>query len=162
LPAGGWNPPYVAVAANRASVKDYPFVNNCQQFDSKADLLDKRIKDICAGFVEAIDREVERLRCEGSSIYVEENGKIINLQGAESSKRPGQVEWAGLGYLGDPIMNPSLRLKTPAFQPSLRDCHKIGISTVPAMNRWAKFGGPYGTNAVCPAGGWKPPYIRSD
>ena len=43
-------------------------------------LLDKRLDDICEGFAEAIDREVERRRREGLPIYVGENGKVVDLQ----------------------------------------------------------------------------------
>ena len=49
-------------------------------------LLDKRLDDICEGFAEAIDREVERRRREGLPIYVAENGKVIDLQAAASSR----------------------------------------------------------------------------
>ena len=49
-------------------------------------LLDKRMDDICEGFVEAIDREVERRRREGLPIYVEENGKVVDLQRVPSNK----------------------------------------------------------------------------
>jgi len=43
-------------------------------------LLDKRMDDICEGFKEAIDREVQRLRREGLPIYVSDNGRVIDLQ----------------------------------------------------------------------------------
>jgi len=49
-------------------------------------LLDRRLDDICEGFREGIDREVERRRREGLPIYVAENGKIIDLQVADSSE----------------------------------------------------------------------------
>ena len=52
-------------------------------------LLDKRLDDICIGFTEAIDREVERRRREGLPIYVAEDGKVIDLQVADST-RPGR------------------------------------------------------------------------
>ena len=52
-------------------------------------LLDKRLDDICIGFTEAIDREVERRRREGLPIYVAEDGKVIDLQVANST-RPGR------------------------------------------------------------------------
>ena len=50
-------------------------------------LLDKRLDDICEGFAEAIDREVERRRREGLPIYVSEDGKVVDLQAAGSNKR---------------------------------------------------------------------------
>ncbi len=43
-------------------------------------LLDQRLDDICEGFTEAIDREVERRRREGLPIFVGENGKVVDLQ----------------------------------------------------------------------------------
>jgi hypothetical protein len=43
-------------------------------------VLDARMDEICAGLVEAIDREVETLRREGFPIYVSDNGQIIDLQ----------------------------------------------------------------------------------
>ncbi len=43
-------------------------------------LLDKRLDDICEGFTEAIEREVEALQREGLPIYVAENGKVVDLQ----------------------------------------------------------------------------------
>jgi len=51
-------------------------------------LLDKRLDDICEGFTEAIEREVEALQREGLPIYVGENGKIADLQAAASTE-PG-------------------------------------------------------------------------
>lgn len=48
-------------------------------------LLDKRLDDICEGFAEAIDREVERRRREGLPIYVGQNGKVVDLQAAASA-----------------------------------------------------------------------------
>lgn len=50
--------------------------------------LDKRLDDICEGFAEAIDSEVERRRREGLPIYVGENGKVVDLQ-ATALKEPG-------------------------------------------------------------------------
>ncbi len=47
-------------------------------------LLDRRLDDICQGFSQAIDREVERRRREGLPIYVAQNGKVIDLQAATS------------------------------------------------------------------------------
>lgn len=49
-------------------------------------LLEKRLDDICAGLIEAIEREVETLRREGLPIYVSENGKIVDLQEIEQMK----------------------------------------------------------------------------
>ena len=43
-------------------------------------LLDKHMDDICEGFKEAIDREVETLRREGFPIYVSDDGKVVDLQ----------------------------------------------------------------------------------
>ncbi len=54
---------------------------------TKDALLDKRMDDICEGFKEAIDREVERRRREGLPIYVAENGKVVDLQEAASKRR---------------------------------------------------------------------------
>lgn len=48
-------------------------------------LLDKRLDEICEGFTEAIDREVERRRREGLPIYVAVNGKVIDLQTSPTS-----------------------------------------------------------------------------
>lgn len=49
---------------------------------SKADelALDKQLDEICEGFREAIDREVETLEREGLPIYVAENGRVVDLQ----------------------------------------------------------------------------------
>ena len=59
------------------------------QHDKTEDvLLDKRLDDICEGFTEAIDREVEALQREGLPIYVGENGKGVDLQAAASTE-PG-------------------------------------------------------------------------
>lgn len=49
-------------------------------------LLDKRLDDICEGFTEAIDREVETLQREGLPIYVAENGKVVDLQVASCTR----------------------------------------------------------------------------
>ena len=49
-------------------------------------LLDKRLDDICEGFAEAIDREVNRRRREGLPIYVGENGKIVDVQTKPSNE----------------------------------------------------------------------------
>jgi hypothetical protein len=49
-------------------------------------LLDKRRDDICEGFTEAIGREVEKLQREGLPIYVAENGQVIDLQAAASTR----------------------------------------------------------------------------
>jgi len=43
-------------------------------------LLDREMDEICLGLCEAIDREVARLRREGLPIWVEENGKVVDLQ----------------------------------------------------------------------------------
>ena len=51
--------------------------------DNNDALLEKRLDDICAGFREAIDREVEALRREGLPIYVSDNGKVVDLQQKE-------------------------------------------------------------------------------
>lgn len=51
-------------------------------------LLELRLNDICAGLVEAIDREVEKLRREGSPIYVMQDGKIVDLQTYDASNDP--------------------------------------------------------------------------
>jgi hypothetical protein len=48
-------------------------------------LLDKRLDEICEGFREGVDREVERRHREGLPIYVAENGKVIDLQIADAS-----------------------------------------------------------------------------
>lgn len=48
--------------------------------DAEERLLDQQMDDICEGLREGIDREVERLRREGLPIYVEVNGRIIDLQ----------------------------------------------------------------------------------
>ncbi len=42
--------------------------------------LDKQLDEICEGFREAIDHEVERRWREGLPIYVEENGRVVDLQ----------------------------------------------------------------------------------
>lgn len=48
--------------------------------------LDKQLDEICEGFREAIDREVETLRREGLPIYVADDDRIVDLQRLE----PGQ------------------------------------------------------------------------
>ena len=48
-------------------------------------LLDKQLDDICEGFAEGIDREVERRRREGLPIYVAKDGKVIDLQTSAAS-----------------------------------------------------------------------------
>ena len=45
--------------------------------------LDKQLDEICDGFREAIDREVETLRREGLPIYVADNGRVVDLQEQE-------------------------------------------------------------------------------
>ena len=42
--------------------------------------LDKQLDEICDGFHEAIDREVETLQREGFPIYVADNGRVVDLQ----------------------------------------------------------------------------------
>ena len=42
--------------------------------------LDKQLDEICEGFREAIDREVETLQREGLPVYVAENGRVVDLQ----------------------------------------------------------------------------------
>jgi len=49
-------------------------------------LLDQQMDDICEGLREGIDREVERLRREGLPIYVEIDGRIIDLQTYEPAE----------------------------------------------------------------------------
>jgi len=58
-----------------------------QPEQSNDTLLEKRLDDICEGFREAIDREVETLRREGFPIYVSDNGHVVDLQQAEGKKR---------------------------------------------------------------------------
>lgn len=48
--------------------------------DSEEEALDRELDEICAGFREAIDLEVESLRREGLPIYVWEDGKVVDLQ----------------------------------------------------------------------------------
>lgn len=48
--------------------------------------LDRELDEICEGFSEAIDREVETLRREGLPIYVAENGRVVNLQDKPDAK----------------------------------------------------------------------------
>jgi len=43
-------------------------------------VLDRQLDEICEGFREAIDREVEALRRDGFPIYVAENGTVVDLQ----------------------------------------------------------------------------------
>ncbi len=42
--------------------------------------LDKQLDEICDGFREAVDREVETLQREGLPIYVADNGRVVDLQ----------------------------------------------------------------------------------
>jgi biotin operon repressor len=42
--------------------------------------LDRQLDEICDGFREAIDREVETLQREGLPIYVADNGRVVDLQ----------------------------------------------------------------------------------
>jgi len=49
-------------------------------------LLDQRLDDICAGMIEAVDREVEMLRREGLPIYVAANGTVVDLQADRSTR----------------------------------------------------------------------------
>jgi len=42
--------------------------------------LDRQLDEICDGFREAVDREVETLQREGLPIYVAENGHVVDLQ----------------------------------------------------------------------------------
>jgi len=42
--------------------------------------LDKELDEICEGFREGVEREVETLRREGLPIYVAENGRVVDLQ----------------------------------------------------------------------------------
>ncbi len=51
-----------------------------QQDKHSETILDKRLDDLCEGFREAIDHEVERRRREGLPIYVSDNGRVIDLQ----------------------------------------------------------------------------------
>jgi len=51
-------------------------------------LLEKRLDDICEGFREAIDHEVETLHREGFPIYVEEDGQVFDLRPSERRNPP--------------------------------------------------------------------------
>lgn len=51
-----------------------------QPMKSEDEILDKELDEICEGFREAIDREVEGLRRDGFPIYVAENGTVVDLQ----------------------------------------------------------------------------------
>lgn len=51
-----------------------------QRSDIDPEFLKKRLEQIAEGLKEGIRREVERLRKLGLPIYVEQNGKIIDLQ----------------------------------------------------------------------------------
>ncbi len=46
-------------------------------------VLDRQLDEICDGFREAVDREVETLQREGLPIYVADNGRIVDLQKQE-------------------------------------------------------------------------------
>jgi hypothetical protein len=48
-------------------------------------LLDERLDEICQGFTQAIDREIERRQRDGLPIYVAENGNVIDLQAGTST-----------------------------------------------------------------------------
>ncbi len=45
--------------------------------------LDRQLDEICDGFREAVDREVETLQREGLPIYVADNGRVVDLQKQE-------------------------------------------------------------------------------
>ncbi len=47
--------------------------------DVDATFLKKRLEDISEGLKEGVRREVERLRAEGSPVYVARDGKVIAL-----------------------------------------------------------------------------------
>ena len=51
-----------------------------QPNETEERLLDKQLDEICDGFREAVDREVEALQREGLPIYVAENGRVVDLQ----------------------------------------------------------------------------------
>jgi predicted transcriptional regulator len=51
-----------------------------QPINDNDSVLDKRLDDLCDGIREAIDREVERRRREGLPIYVNDNGRVVDLQ----------------------------------------------------------------------------------
>ena len=54
-----------------------------QQGKSEEQALDRQLDEICDGFCEAVDREVETLQREGLPIYVADNGRIVDLQKQE-------------------------------------------------------------------------------
>lgn len=67
-----------------------PYDSNVSETQLSSDeeaLLDQQMDEICEGLIEGINREVERLRREGFPTYVEENGKIIDLQQVERFDR---------------------------------------------------------------------------
>lgn len=45
--------------------------------------LDRQLDEICDGFREAVDREVETLQREGLPIYVSDNGRVVDLHKQE-------------------------------------------------------------------------------
>ena len=49
------------------------------------EFLERRLDQIIEGLREGIRREVERLRREGLPIYVQENGKIVDLNAPDAS-----------------------------------------------------------------------------
>lgn len=59
-----------------------------QPSETEEATLDKELDEICEGFREAVDREVETLRREGLPIYVAENGRVMDLQDRDSNSHP--------------------------------------------------------------------------
>jgi hypothetical protein len=51
-----------------------------QPSETEEATLDKELDEICEGFREAVEREVETLRRERFPIYVAENGRVVDLQ----------------------------------------------------------------------------------
>jgi hypothetical protein len=54
-----------------------------QQGKTEEQALDRQLDEICDGFREAVDREIETLQREGLPIYVADNGRIVDLQKQE-------------------------------------------------------------------------------
>lgn len=51
-----------------------------QRNNNEEKALDRQLDEICDGFREAVDREIETLQREGLPIYVAENGSVVDLQ----------------------------------------------------------------------------------
>ena len=53
--------------------------------------LQKRLETIIEGLKEGVRREVERLRALGLPIYVDDNGKVVDLQTGRPPETPERV-----------------------------------------------------------------------